>query len=87
MRSISNEPGFLTLSSKLLPYYNRGQTDARYRTSAKLIDAISVNIPYKVLASGNIFFDISDQFSQVFCITTSAKDKLQQVKNIKVRDY
>ena len=84
---ISNEPGFLTLSSKLLRYYNRGQTDARYRTSAKLIDAISVNIPYKVLASGNIFFYISDQFSQVFCIPTSAKDKLQQVKNIKVRDY
>ena len=53
-----------------------------HRTSATLI----VNNPDQLLASGNIISDISDHFSQ-FCITTSAKDKLQQVKNIKIRDY
>ena len=44
-----------------------------HRTSATLI----VNNPDQLLASGNIISDISDHFSQ-FCITTSAKDKLQQ---------
>ena len=44
-----------------------------YRSSATLI----VNNPNQLLASGNIISDISDHFSQ-FCITTSAKDKLQQ---------
>ena len=53
-----------------------------HRTSATLI----VNNPDKLLSSGNIISDISDHFSQ-FCITTSAKDKLQRVKNIKIRDY
>ena len=43
------------------------------RSSATLI----VNNPDQLLASGNIISDISDHFSQ-FCITTSAKDKLQQ---------
>ena len=57
-----------------------------HRTSATLIDNIFVNNPDKLLASGNMISDISDHFSQ-FCITTSAKDKLQQVKNIKMRDY
>ena len=44
-----------------------------HRTSATLI----VNNPDQLLASGNIISDISDYFSK-FCITTSAKDKLQQ---------
>ena len=44
-----------------------------HRTSATLI----VNNPDQLLASGNIISDISDHFSK-FCITTSAKDKLQQ---------
>ena len=44
-----------------------------HRSSATLI----VNNPDQLLASGNIISDISDHFSQ-FCITTSAKDKLQQ---------
>ena len=44
-----------------------------HRFSATLI----VNNPEQLLASGNIISDISDHFSQ-FCITTSAKDKLQQ---------
>ena len=44
-----------------------------YRSSATLI----VNNPDQLLASGHIISDISDHFSQ-FCITTSAKDKLQQ---------
>ena len=57
-----------------------------HRASATLIDNIFVNNPDRPLASGNIISDISDHFSQ-FCITTSAKDKLQQVKNIKIRDY
>ena len=56
------------------------------RTSATLIDDTFVNNPDPLFASGNIISDISDHFSQ-FCITTSAKDKLQQVKNIKIRDY
>ena len=53
-----------------------------HRTSATLIDNIFVNNPDKLLASGNIISDISDHFSQ-FCITTSAKDKFRQVKNVK----
>ena len=57
-----------------------------HRTSATLFDNIFVNNPDKLLASGNIISDISDHFSQ-FCIITSAKDKLQQAKNIKIRDY
>ena len=57
-----------------------------HRTSATLIDDTFVNNPDPLLASGNIISDISDHFLQ-FCITTSAKDKLQQVKNIKIRDY
>ena len=57
-----------------------------HRTSATLIDDTFVNNPDPLFASGNIISDISDHFSQ-FCITTSAKDKLQQVKNIKIRDY
>ena len=57
-----------------------------HRTSATLIDNIFVNNPDKLLASGNIVSDISDHFSQ-FCITTSAKDKFRQVKNVKIRDY
>ena len=57
-----------------------------HRTSATLIDNIFVNNPDKLLVSGNIISDISDHFSQ-FCITTSAKGKLQQVKNIKLRNY
>ena len=57
-----------------------------HRTSATLIDNIFVNNPDKLLASGNIISDISDHFSQ-FCITTSAKDKFRQVKNVKIRDY
>ena len=56
------------------------------RTFATLIDNIFVNNPDKLLVSENIISDISDHFSQ-FCITMSAKDKLQQVKNIKLRDY
>ena len=48
-----------------------------HRTSATLIDDTFVNNPDPLLASGNIISDISDHFSQ-FCITTSAKDKLQQ---------
>ena len=47
----------------LLSYSNSGQTDARYRTSATLIDDIFVNSPYKLLASGNIISDICDHFS------------------------
>ena len=57
-----------------------------HRTSATLIDDTFVDNPDPLFASGNIISDISDHFSQ-FCITTSAKDKLQQVKNIKIRDY
>ena len=57
-----------------------------HRTSATLIDNIFVNNPDKLLARGNIISDISDHFSQ-FCITTSAKDKFWQVKNVKIRDY
>ena len=57
-----------------------------HRTSATLIDNIFVNNPDKLIASGNIISDISDHFSQ-FCITKSAKDKLQQVKSIKIRGY
>lgn len=34
-----------------------------------------------------LFLIISDHFSQFSGITTSAKDKLQQEKNIKIRDY
>ena len=48
-----------------------------HRTSATLIDDTFVNNPDPLFASGNIISDISDHFSQ-FCITTSAKDKLQQ---------
>ena len=57
-----------------------------HRTSATLIDNIFVNNPDKLLASGNIISHISDHFSQ-FCITTSAKDKFRQVKNVKIRHY
>ena len=57
-----------------------------HRTSATLIDNIFVNNPDKLLASGNNISDISGHFSQ-FCITTSAKDKLRHVKNVKIRDY
>ena len=39
----------------------------------------------KLLASGDIISDISDHFSQ-FYITTSAKDRLQQVKKYKICD-
>lgn len=34
-----------------------------------------------------LFLIISDHFSQFSGITTSAKDKLQQEKNKKIRDY
>ena len=57
-----------------------------HRTSAMLTDNIFVNNPDQLVASGNIISDISDHFSQ-FCITTSEKDKLQQVKNIQIGDY
>ena len=57
-----------------------------YRTSATLIDNIFVNNSDKLLASGNIISDISDHFSQ-FCNTTSARDKKQQIKSVKMRDY
>ena len=57
-----------------------------YRAFATLIDNIFVNNPDKLLASGNIISDISDHFSQ-FCITTSASDKKQQIKSVKMRDY
>ena len=57
-----------------------------YRTSATLIDNIFVNNFDKLLASGNIISDISDHFSQ-FCITTSARDKKQQIKSVKMPDY
>ena len=57
-----------------------------YRASATLIDNIFVNNSDKLLASGNIISDISDHFSQ-FCITTSARDKKQQIKSVKMRDY
>ena len=43
------------------------------------------NNPDKLLVSRNIS-DITDHFSK-FCITTLAKDKLQQVKNVKICDY
>ena len=52
-----------------------------YRTSATLIDNIFVNSD-QLLASGNIISNVSDHFLQ-FCITTSVKGKLQQVKNKK----
>ena len=52
-----------------------------YRTSATLIDNIFVNNSDQLLASGNIS-NVSDHFLQ-FCITTSVKGKLQQVKNKK----
>ena len=57
-----------------------------YRASATLIDNIFVNSSDKLLASGNIISDISDHFSQ-FCITTSPRDKKQQIKSVKMRDY
>ena len=57
-----------------------------YRASATLIDTIFVNNSDKLLASGSIISDISDHFSQ-FCITTSARDKKQQIKSVKMRDY
>ena len=57
-----------------------------HRTSATLIDDTFVNNHDQLLASGDIISDISDHFSQ-FCMTTSAKDKLQRVKNMKIRDY
>ena len=57
-----------------------------YRASATLIDNIFVNNSDKLLASGNIISDISDHFSQ-FCITTSPRDKKQQIKSVKMRDY
>ena len=72
------KPIFFTLSSRLLSYSNSGQTDAVHRTSA-----IFVTNPDKHLASRNVISDIRDHFSQ-FCITTIMKDKLQQVKNIKI---
>ena len=53
-----------------------------YRTSATLIDNIFVNNSDQLLASGNIISNVSDHFLQ-FCITTSVKGKLQQVKNKK----
>ena len=53
-----------------------------HRTSPTLIDNIFVNNPDQLVANRNIISDISDHFSQ-FCLRTSAKDKLQQVKNIK----
>ena len=51
-----------------------------------LIDSIFVNNFDKLLARGNIISDISDHFSQ-FCSTTSARDKEQQIKSVKMRDY
>jgi len=57
-----------------------------YRASATLIDNIFVNNSDKLLASGNIISDISDHFSQ-FCITTSARDKKQQIKSAEMREY
>ena len=51
-----------------------------HRTSATLIDNIFVNNADQLLASGNIISNVSDHFLQ-FCITTSVKGKLQQVKN------
>ena len=53
-----------------------------HRTSAMLIDNIFVNNPDKLLANRNIISDISDHFFW-FSFTISARDKLQQVKNIK----
>ena len=46
---------------------------------------IFYNNPDKLLVSRNIS-DITDHFSK-FCITTLAKDNLQQVKNVKICDY
>ena len=51
-----------------------------------LILIVFVNNSDKLLASGNIISDISDHFS-TFCITTSARDKKQQIKSVKMRDY
>ena len=53
-----------------------------HRTSATLIDNIFVNNADQLLASGNINSNVSDHFLQ-FCITTSVKGKLQQVKKKK----
>ena len=71
-------------SSYLIPVVDK--PTRVHRTSATLIDNIFVSNPDQLLASGNNISDISDHFAQL-CITTSAKDKLQQVKNIKIRDY
>ena len=71
-------------SSYLIPVVDK--LTRVHRTSATLIDNIFVSNPDQLLASGNNISDISDHFAQL-CITTSAKDKLQQVKNIKIRDY
>ena len=77
---------FFNLSSKLLLLlFQQDKPKRVHRTSATLIDNIFVNDPRRLLASGDIIFDISDHFSQ-FYITTSAKDRLQQVKNIKICD-
>ena len=56
-----------------------------YRASVTLIDNIFVNNPDKRLAIGNIISDISDHFSQ-FSNTSSAKDKTQKLKSVKMRD-
>ena len=71
-------------SSYLIPVVDK--PTRVHRTSATLIDNIFVSNPDQLLASGNDISGISDHFSQL-CITTSAKDKLQQVKNVKIRDY
>ena len=77
---------FFTLSSSCYLFPAVDKSTSVHRTSATLIDDTFVNNHDQLLASGDIISDISDHFSQ-FCITTSAKDKLQRVKNIKIRDY
>ena len=54
-------------------------------SSATLIDNIFIDIPEKVLVGGNILSDISDHFSQLFCILSSIVDHPKE--NRKVRDF
>jgi hypothetical protein len=56
-----------------------------HRDSATLFDNIFINIPDKILTSGNVVSDVSDHFSQL-CIIDSISAK-NNITKFKIRDY
>ena len=83
MWNISNESRRFAVSAKLLSHSNCWPTHAcLYSVCSRPIDNTSVNNSDKFIASGNIsYLILAHRFSQ-FCITTSARDKKQQIKSV-----